>query len=492
MLGDDISLSLFPSGAVTFHKVMFGDNHSTRPTADGRRIDGAAALFSAACRAHRDRRRDAGASGHQRQFAAERRIELVGTDRLAVTRARPQMPTTARLRSRRSAFRTARSSCMAGAARTSPSGSRTSNFKLAWPSISRSFGANGRFVWNEQPIEASFTLERFSRGVDRRTFRHESAAFPARRCQLAFDGRRARCRRSRSTARSASTRRRCATRCIGPAARRLPVRRLRTVRVARAKRYPAAACGAVQRQCRSRRQCRRGRDDLVDRGSRTVQGTLAADALDLTPYLSGMYGCLARNSAIGTSLPIALDGFGELRSRSAAVRGAASSSAMRKLGRTAVAANMRDGKLDSPIGEAEAFGGTAKGYGRFQVAKGGVAVASHVQFTRCRSRSMSRQLFGVRKLAGRGNIAMNIEGSGMSVDAGGDQHAQWHGEPERPCRRDRRDQCRAIAAAAAAPAAFGQRRLPLRARRRSTSLCSISRSTRAMSWWTICMSTARR
>ena len=36
MLGNDISLSLFPSGAVTFHKVMLGDNHSAQPavTAD--------------------------------------------------------------------------------------------------------------------------------------------------------------------------------------------------------------------------------------------------------------------------------------------------------------------------------------------------------------------------------------------------------------------------------------------------------------------------
>ncbi len=31
MLGDDISLSLFPSGAVTFHKVLLGDNRSGEP-----------------------------------------------------------------------------------------------------------------------------------------------------------------------------------------------------------------------------------------------------------------------------------------------------------------------------------------------------------------------------------------------------------------------------------------------------------------------------
>src|SRR5271168_5551100 len=31
MLGDDSSLSLFPSGAVTFHKVLLGDNRSGEP-----------------------------------------------------------------------------------------------------------------------------------------------------------------------------------------------------------------------------------------------------------------------------------------------------------------------------------------------------------------------------------------------------------------------------------------------------------------------------
>ena len=34
-------------------------------------------------------------------------------------------------------------------------------FQLAWPSISRSFGANGRFVWHDEPIEASLTLSDF-------------------------------------------------------------------------------------------------------------------------------------------------------------------------------------------------------------------------------------------------------------------------------------------------------------------------------------------
>ncbi len=34
-------------------------------------------------------------------------------------------------------------------------------FSLAWPSISKSFGASGRFVWHEEPVDASLTLGDF-------------------------------------------------------------------------------------------------------------------------------------------------------------------------------------------------------------------------------------------------------------------------------------------------------------------------------------------
>ena len=34
-------------------------------------------------------------------------------------------------------------------------------FQLAWPSISRSFGANGHFVWHDEPVEASLALSDF-------------------------------------------------------------------------------------------------------------------------------------------------------------------------------------------------------------------------------------------------------------------------------------------------------------------------------------------
>ena len=85
------------------------------------------------------------------------------------------------------------------------------------------------------------------------------------------------------------------------------------------------------------------------------------------------------------------------------------------MGRTAVGANMRNGKLDVTIGELQAFGGIAKGSLGLASANGGVAVTSHVQFVDVDLESCLSQVFGIRRLEGRGNLALNIEGSGPSV-----------------------------------------------------------------------------
>ena len=85
------------------------------------------------------------------------------------------------------------------------------------------------------------------------------------------------------------------------------------------------------------------------------------------------------------------------------------------MGRTAVAANMRNGKLDVTIGESQAFGGIANGSLGLASANGGVAVTSHLQFVDVDLESCLAQVFGIRRLEGRGKMALNIEGSGSSV-----------------------------------------------------------------------------
>ena len=148
-------------------------------------------------------------------------------------------------------------------------------------------------------------------------------------------------------------------------------------------------------------------------GHRLVQGTLAADTLDLTPYVSGIR-LLAKNERNWNQLPIALDGFSDfnldLRLSAASIKISGT-----KLGRTAVAANMHDGKFDLTIGEAQAFGGVAKGTLGFASGDNGVAVNSHLQFVDVDLDDCLGQVFALHKLEGRGNLAINLDGSGSSV-----------------------------------------------------------------------------
>jgi AsmA protein len=146
---------------------------------------------------------------------------------------------------------------------------------------------------------------------------------------------------------------------------------------------------------------------------RTVQGTLAAEALDLTPYVSGIH-LLAANERNWDQLPITLDGLADfdldLRISAASVKVGNA-----QLGRTAVAANMRNGKFDVTIGESQAFDGIARGSFGLASANGGAEVTSHLQFVDVDLESCLGQVFGIRRLVGRGNLALNIEGSGSSV-----------------------------------------------------------------------------
>ena len=123
---------------------------------------------------------------------------------------------------------------------------------------------------------------------------------------------------------------------------------------------------------------------------------------------------MAANERNWDQLPITLSGFADfdldLRISARSVKVASA-----QLGRTAVAANMRGGKLDVTIGESEAFGGTAKGSVGLASANGGVTVTSHIAFVDVDLEACLSQVFGICRLEGRGNVALNIEGSGSSV-----------------------------------------------------------------------------
>ena len=286
------------------------------------------------------------------------------------------------------------------------------DFQLAWPSISRSFGANGRFVWHDEPIEASLTLTDFLAALsgDRSGLKLRLSGAPLK---VAFDG--------------AATYQ-PALKVEGTLSVDSPSLR-DAMHWTDASKLPFGGFGRFALRAQSTigggavslssvnveldGNTAEGALTLATDGHRGVQGTLAADALDLTPYISGIR-VLATNERNWNRLPISLDGLTDfdldLRLSAASVKIAGA-----QLGRTAIAANMRGGKLDLAIGEAQAFGGTAKGSLGLISAEGSATVSSRLQFLDVDLASCLGQMFGVHKLEGRGNLALNLDGSGASV-----------------------------------------------------------------------------
>ena len=117
--------------------------------------------------------------------------------------------------------------------------------------------------------------------------------------------------------------------------------------------------------------------------------------------------------------------------------------------------------LTVAVGESQAFGGVVKGTFGLAKSPAGADFKAQLQFTDVDLEQCLGELFGIRKLEGKGNLGFAIESSGDSVyeltkalngTAGAHQ----------PQGRDRRVQCRAIAQAHRAAAAVGRRRVPYR------------------------------
>jgi AsmA protein len=285
-------------------------------------------------------------------------------------------------------------------------------FQIAWPAISRSFAANGRFVWRNEPIDGSLTLSDFmaaltgqSSGVKLRL-----SSTPV---NLTFDG---------TASKQPTLEMRGMLNVDSPSLRDL-------MQWASKSAVPFGGFGAFALQAQSSvgggmisltnanveldGNRAEGALTLATDGHRGVQGTLAADALDLTPYVAGVR-LMRMNERTWDRLPIRLDGIADyaldLRLSAASIKiGDA------RLGRTALAANMADGKLTVTIGESRAFGGIATGSFGLGRVSGGVSVSSHLQFDDVDLASCLGQIFGLRKLEGHGTLALDVDGSGDSV-----------------------------------------------------------------------------
>ena len=286
------------------------------------------------------------------------------------------------------------------------------DFQLAWPSISRSFAANGHFEWRDEAVEASLTLSDFLAALTGQNsgVKLRLASTPL---DLAFDG----------TASDQPALKMEGTLDVHSPSLRDALRWTSRGKVPFGgfNRFALRAQSSLSNGAVSLTNVNVELDGnraegvltLGTDGHRGVQGTLAADALDLTPYVAGAR-LMAANERSWDRLPIALDGLGDfnldLRLSAASIKVATA-----QLGRTAVDANMNGGKLTLTISDSQAFGGVATGSLGFGSIDDGVDVSSHIQLNDVDLASCLGQIFGLHKLQGHGSLALDVGGTGTSV-----------------------------------------------------------------------------
>ncbi len=286
------------------------------------------------------------------------------------------------------------------------------NFEVAWPSISRSFAATGSFIWRDQPVEASLTLSDFLAALTGQNS-GVKLRLTSQPLNFAFDG----------TASNEPTLKMAGTLDVESPSLRDALRWTgkRRVPFGGFKRFALRAESDVSNGTVSLTNVNVELDGnraegvltLASDGRRAVQGTLAANSLNLTPYMRGAR-LMATNERNWDRLPIALDGLADfnldLRLSAASIK-----IANAQLGRTVAAANMSGGKLKVTIANSQAFGGSATGSFGIGNSKDGIEISSHVRFDEVDLGTCLSQIFGLHKLEGHGTLALDVDGTGGSV-----------------------------------------------------------------------------
>jgi len=285
---------------------------------------------------------------------------------------------------------------------------------LAWPSISKSFAATGHFDWRNSLVEGSISVSNFLAALtgERSGLKFRVAGAPLK---VAFDGFMSTqpTLKIEGTLAADAASLRDALRWTGG--------------------KPLAGGGLTHFALKAKTDLVGGTFALSSvnieldgntaegvltyaaDGRRTLQGTLAADNLDLTPYISTIR-LMASNARDWDRVPIKLDGFNnfDLDLRLSAARVTIGNA---KLGRTGVAANLRGGQLVVTVGESQAFGGEITGSFGIASLETGADLKAQMQFADVDLETCLSELFGIRRLEGRGNLSMSLESSGDSVMA---------------------------------------------------------------------------
>jgi AsmA protein len=286
------------------------------------------------------------------------------------------------------------------------------DWSLAWPSISRSFAATGQFDWRGQRVDGSISVSDFVAALsgDRSGLKARLTSAPLK---LAFDGtvanRTSAMMEGTLTVDSASLRN--ALQWTGqapPGAGGFG----RFALKARAN-VVGASVALTNVNVELDGNIAEGVMTYANNGRQTLQATLAADALDFTPYISTVR-LLAGGARDWNRQLFDLESLSatDLDMRLSAARITIGPS---RLGRTAFGANLRAGALALSVGEAQMCGGLARGSIGIARADTVADVKVQFQFNDIDLQSCGNELFGASKLSGRGNLSVSLMASGSSA-----------------------------------------------------------------------------
>ena len=232
------------------------------------------------------------------------------------------------------------------------------DLSLAWPSISRSFAATGQFDWRGERVDGSIIVSDFIAALsgDRSGLK---ARIASALMKLAFDGT-DRQPHQHDDGRHADGR-------FGTLARCAELDRAGAAGLGGFGRFalkaranlvgPSIALTNVNVELDG--NVAEGVMTYANNGRQSLQATLAADTLDFTPYIS-TFRLLASGAHDWNRQLFDLKSLSttDLDMRLSAARVTVGPT---KLGRTAFGANLRNGALALSVGEAQVYGGIAKG-----------------------------------------------------------------------------------------------------------------------------------
>jgi len=283
---------------------------------------------------------------------------------------------------------------------------------LAWPAIAKSFVATGRFAWRDEPIDVSLSLNDLSAALDgeRAGLKVRLSGQPFR---IGFDGHISRRPTLKMEGTLAADTQSMRNALVWAGQKPLPGGGFGRFAL---KAHTTLVAGTVALSGVNIELDGNSADGVLafaTDGRPTVQGTLAADELDLTPYISTAHG-LRASGRDWSRVPIVLDGLMaldvDLRLSAARI-----SLGNAKLGRTAIGANLHDGRLTLAIGESQAFGGVLNGSLTLARAPSGAEIKSQLHFANVDLESCLRDLFGIRRIDGKGTLVFAVEAAGESV-----------------------------------------------------------------------------